>query len=136
MPIRAKEFRYAVELDGGGRFTSEDCEALVPGDSWTADHLLLAALVRCSIESFRHHARRVRSQVQASGSARGVVTRRDSDGRYAFVEIEVEIEAQVEPPQPEEVVADLVADGMRDCFVGASLVVKPSYRWRVNGTAF
>ena len=28
---------------------------------------------------------------------------------------------------------DLIAKAERDCFVGASLVAKPSYRWIVNG---
>ena len=136
MAIRAKTFEYAVALDHDGVFTSEDCEALEPGDTWTADHLLLAALVRCSLESFRYHARARGSTVRGSGGARGTITRRDSDGRYAFVEIEVELEAELDPPQPEDVAADLVAKGERDCFIGASLAVKPRYRWRVNGQAF
>ena len=136
MPVRAKTFEYAVALGGDGVFTSEDCEPLEPGDTWTADHLLLAALVRCSIESFRYHARMRKATVRASGGARGTVTRRGTDGRYAFVEVDVEIEAELEPPQPEDVAADLVAKGERDCFIGASLAVKPRYRWRVNGQGF
>jgi hypothetical protein len=30
-------------------------------------------------------------------------------------------------------VRDLIAKGERDCFVGASLTAKPTYRWTVNG---
>jgi len=30
-------------------------------------------------------------------------------------------------------IRELVAKAERDCFVGASLTVKPEYRWLVNG---
>ena len=61
------------------------------------------------------------------------MTRRDEDERYAFVEITAELDVELEP-QPDDV-AELLAKAERDCFVGASLTAKPSYRWRVNGTA-
>ena len=32
-----------------------------------------------------------------------------------------------------DAIAELLAKAERDCFVGASLVAKPSYRWIVNG---
>ena len=47
----------------------------------------------------------------------------------ARVDLDVTFEAL---PPPDEVRA-LVAKGERDCFVGASLTVKPDYHWTVNG---
>ena len=56
---------------------------------------------------------------------------RDTDGRYAFVQIKVERRrhARAQPPA----VRELLAKAERDCFVGASLTAKPRYRWTVNG---
>jgi hypothetical protein len=42
----------------------------------------------------------------------------------------VEIDATVDP-RPDDP-ADLVAKAERDCFVGASLTIQPSYAWRVS----
>ena len=126
---RPKVFEYAVELERGGRATIPDGEALQPPESWTADHLLLTALLRCSIDSLAYHAKRAGSSTAASGSASGRVTMRDSDGRYAFVEIECRIDASLDPPVTDP--AELTAKAERDCFVGASLTVKPRYEWHL-----
>lgn len=134
MAVRAKEFRFAVDLAAGGTLSTEDGAPLDPGNAWTPEHLLLAALARCSLESLRHHARRAQIQVSsAAGSARALVTRRESDGRYAVVEASLDLAIELEPkPGPDELGA-LLAKAERDCFVGASLQAKPSYRWTVNG---
>jgi len=126
----AKVFEYTVELGPGGVASIPGGDSLQPPESWTADHLLLTALLRCSIDSLSHHARRAGSVTQASGSASGRVTKREADGRYAFVEIECSIDATLDPPVAG--VAELVAKAERDCFVGASLAVKPRYEWRVG----
>ncbi len=127
---RAKVFDYVIDLDRDGRATIPGGESLLPPESWTADHLLLTALLRCSIDSLAYHAQRAGSATQASGSASGRVTQRDSDGRYAFVEIECRIDATLEPPTADP--TDLTAKAERDCFVGASLTVKPRYEWRLG----
>jgi organic hydroperoxide reductase OsmC/OhrA len=127
---RAKVFEYAIELDRDGRATIPGGESLLPPESWTADHLLLTALLRCSIDSLTYHAQREGSATRASGSASGRVTKRDSDGRYAFVEIECRIDATLEPQAADP--ADLTAKAERDCFIGASLIVKPRYEWRLG----
>jgi uncharacterized OsmC-like protein len=132
MAVRAKELRYAVDLTTDGELTDENGVVLgVPGE-WSAEHLLLAALVRCSLTSLRHHADR-RSVVvrSASGKARTLVTRREEDERYALVETEVELDLELDP-EP-DVLGELLALAERDCFVGSSLTAKPSYRWVVNG---
>ena len=130
MPVKAKTFEYAVEVDRGGRMTIPGGAQIAPAEGWTPDHLLLAALVRCSIDSFTFHARRGGHEVAAAGEAQGTVTRRESDGRYAFVEIAVRIDAQLTPRA--EDTADLIEKAERDCFVGASLNIKPEYEWHVS----
>jgi len=130
MATRAKVLEYAVELDRGGRLTIPGGGQFVPPEGWSPDHLLLAALVRCSIDSLTFHARRGGHEVAASGEAQGTVTRRESDGRYAFVEIGVRIDAQLTPRADDT--DDLVEKAERDCFVGASLTVKPRYEWHVS----
>ena len=130
MPVKAKTFEYAVEVDRGGRMTIPGGAQIAPAEGWTPDHLLLAALVRCSIDSFTFHARRHGHEVAAAGEAQGTVTRRESDGRYAFVEIDVRIDAQLVPRADDA--AELIEKAERDCFVGASLNLKPEYEWHVS----
>jgi uncharacterized OsmC-like protein len=130
MAVRPRVFEYDVELDRGGRLTIPGGGQLVPPEGWSADHLLLAALIRCSIDSFAHHARRAGHTVTASGSAHGSITKAGDDGRYRFVEIDVTIDVQLEPRADDA--AKLIEEGERDCFVGASLQVKPRYEWRVS----
>jgi organic hydroperoxide reductase OsmC/OhrA len=125
-----KVFEYAVEIDRGGRMTVPGGAQIDPPEGWSPDHLLLAALVRCSIDALTYHVHRSGHQIQAAGSAHGRITKRGSDGRFAFAEIGVEIDATVDP-RPDDP-ADLVAKAERDCFVGASLTIQPSYAWRVS----
>ena len=130
MPVAAKTLEYAVELDEGGHFTVPGGGQFVTPEGWSADHLLLAALVRCWIDSFAYHARRAGHTVSGTGSAHGTVTKTGDDGRYRFVEISVRLDMQVTPratdPEP------LITKAERDCFVAASLTVKPEYEWHVS----
>jgi organic hydroperoxide reductase OsmC/OhrA len=130
MSTRAKVLEYAIEVDRAGRMTIPGGAQISPGEGWSADHLLLAALVRCSLDSFEYHARRAGHEVSSSGEAQGTVTQRETDGRYAFVEVDVRIDAQLTPRAEEPDV--LVAKAERDCFVGASLTIKPEYEWHVS----
>ncbi|HZQ83147.1 MAG TPA: OsmC family protein [Gaiellaceae bacterium] len=130
MPVAAKTLDYAVEVDGAGRMTIPGGGQFVPPEGWSPDHLLLAALVRCSIDSLAYHARRAGHSLSASGSAHGTVTKSGEDNRYRFVQIAVQIDAQLEPRTNEA--DDLIVKAERDCFVGASLIVKPEYTWRVS----
>jgi len=52
----AKVLEYAVDVDNAGRMTIPGGGQFVPPEGWSADHLLLAALVRCSIDSLTYHA--------------------------------------------------------------------------------
>ena len=135
MSVRARSFTYEVSLDRTWAATSPLGGTAIPNEEepWTPEHLVLAGLCRCTLTSFRHHARRAGHEPVAGASARGVVTRREEDGRFAFVEIRVDLDVVLEPaPAPDEVRV-LVEKGERDCFVGASLTVKPDYHWNVNG---
>ncbi len=133
MPVSAKRFDYAVGVDRAGRITAEGGPPLQIEEDWTPDHLLLAALARCTIESLRYHARRDGIDLVASAEASGVVTKREEDGRYAFVEIEADLDVELQPAPPDDGLAELLEKAEHGCFIGASLTVKPRYRWRVNG---
>ena len=130
MAVAAKTLEYAVELDEGGHFTVPGGGQFVTPEGWSADHLLLAALVRCSIDSFAYHARRAGHTVTGTGSAHGTVTKTDDDGRYRFVAIDVRLDVQLMPRASDS--APLFMKAERDCFVGASLTVKPEYEWHVS----
>lgn len=135
MTVRAKVLDFAASIDANGRIAAEDCRSLeLPGE-WTAEHLLLAALLRCSLTSLRYHAKRAGMDVSGGGEARGTITQRERDGRYAFVEIDAELDVSLAPAPAADAIGELLMKAERDCFIGASLVVKPAYRWRVNGTA-
>ena len=132
MATRAKSFSFAVSVDRDWTATSERGGSPIPAeDAWTPEHLLLAALARCTLTSLRYHARRDGIEVAGGANATGEVMVRDTDGRYAFVRIRVELDVTLDPTPPS--VRELVAKAERDCFVGASLTAKPRYRWTVNG---
>jgi hypothetical protein len=68
-----------------------------------------------------------------TASADGVVTKREEDGRYAFVEVSCGLDVELEPLPNADGVEELLALAERDCFIGASLTAPPHYEWRVNG---
>ena len=134
MASPAKSFDYAVSLDetwdarsdrGGGVLAGAD-EAV-----WTPEHLVLAGLVRCTLTSLRFHCVRAEIRLTATATSRGTVTRREEDGRFAFVLVEFEADVALDPKPDDAVVGELLAKAERDCFVGASLTVAPLYTWRV-----
>ena len=130
MAVKAKELRYAVDLGEGGELRVEDGTALHVDPAWSPEHLLLAALVRCSLKSLAYHARRLGIEVtHATGSARSLITRRESDERYAIVECEVALDVRLSPEPGPEQLAALHVKAERDCFISASLSAKPTYTW-------
>jgi uncharacterized OsmC-like protein len=132
--VRAKELQYAVDLSAAGELTEEHGVALASPPEWSPEHLLLAALVRCSLKSLRYHSKPRGVEVRsASGSGRTRVTRRETDGLYALVETEVDLAVELAPEPKPDGLTELLALAERDCFVGSSLTAKPSYRWVVNG---
>ena len=100
---------------------------------WSAEHLLLAALGRCTLTSLAYHAKRANIRATADARMHGVVTQREEDGRYAFVEIDIALDAAFDPPLAGEDLRALLGKAQRDCFVGASLTAPPRYTWTVEG---
>jgi organic hydroperoxide reductase OsmC/OhrA len=135
MPVvKAKVLEYELELDREGSISAPgDTPHRIPPEL-TAEHLVLAGLARCTLTSLGYHGRR--AAVAVAGSAArvsGRVTKRDTDGRYAFVAIDVRLDVELQPPPDPAGLAELLAKAERDCFVGASLTAPPRYVWRVNG---
>ena len=131
-------FTYDVALDGAWTATSPLGGTTIRNEEreWSPEHLVLTGLCRCVLTSFRYHARRAGHEPVSSGKAHGVVTRREEDGRFAFVEIRLDLETSVEPSPDADALRALIAKGERDCFIGASLTIKPDYYWTVNGEDF
>jgi organic hydroperoxide reductase OsmC/OhrA len=130
----AKRLEYAVSVDTEKTArTDGDAPPIVAGDGWSAEHLVLAGLAKCTLTSLGYHAKRANVRATAEARASGVVTRRDDDGRYAFVEIGVELDVSLEPPLTGEELRTLIEKAERGCFVGSSLTARPRYRWTVDG---
>ncbi|MBD0290261.1 MAG: OsmC family protein [Thermoleophilia bacterium] len=127
----ARRFEFSASIARDGSLCAEDRERLDPGEAWTPEHLLLAALCRCTLASLRFHAGAAGVEAGGSAAATGLVTKRESDGRYAFVEILCGLDVTLER-EPDDVPA-LLARAERDCFIAASLTSAPEYEWRVNG---
>ena len=131
MQAKAREFRFAI--DHAERMRTEDGTPLDADAAWSPEHLLLAALVRCSVASLDYHARRAGNRVEHSqGSARAMFTRRESDGRYALMEADVDLDIELLQQPGEDELAALLEKAERDCFIGASLTAKPLYHWHVS----
>jgi len=128
----ARRFEYAASLDREGRLLAGGGSPLEPGEDWTPEHLVLAGLMRCTLKSLRFHAEQRSVSVRGGAVAEAVVTKREEDGRYAFVEVECGLDVELEPLPEGEALVELLALAERDCFVGASLIVAPRYEWRVN----
>jgi organic hydroperoxide reductase OsmC/OhrA len=130
MAPRPKRSEFAVAVDRDGRVAAEGGAAVHFGHEWTAEHLVLAALARCSLAALAYHARRDGLWLQASAKAQGIVTRRP-DGVWGFVELECAIDARLDPSPADP--GGLLARAERGCFVGTSLEPRPRYAWTVNG---
>ena len=131
---RARVFEYRVTTDSDWTAHSELGGSGIPReDAWTPEHLLLAALTRCTLTSLEYHAKRQTVTFTASASAHGTVTRREEDGRFALVAASVAFDVSFEPRLEPDVLRELVANAERDCFVGASLTAKPAYVWNIDG---
>jgi organic hydroperoxide reductase OsmC/OhrA len=130
--VRAKHFDYWISLDEDEAMSADGHPVKIEGDV-TAEHLLLAALARCSISSLEHFASQKGIEVHASAYASGTVTLPEESDRYGFVNFECKLNVRIEPEPPEDELRSLLDSAEWGCFIGASLKPAPRYRWRVNG---
>ena len=78
MPHRPRVLHFDVTVDRTGDARSALGGSALPREvEWWAEHLVLAGLVRCTLKSFRYHARRAGHEPVTRGSGTGVVTRRE-----------------------------------------------------------
>lgn len=132
--VKPRVLEFEVAVDEGRVARSALGGSPLPREAeWWAEHYLLAGLVRCTLASMDYAARRAGANAVGSGSAHGVVTRREEDGRYAFVEIDATFDVQLAPAPDPEALKEVIAKAEAGCFVGNSLAVKPRYHWTVNG---
>ena len=129
---RVLEFDVSVDSDRTAR-SGRGGAPIAADNAWSSEHLVLAALVRCTLTSLDHHTRRDGLSMTAAGSARGTVTKRESDGLYAFVDVEARYEVELDDVPDRAAVLDLLDRAERGCFVGNSLTAPPTYHWTVNG---
>ena len=129
---RVHEFDVTVDRDRVAR-SALGGSPLPREAEWWAEHYVLAGLVRCTLASMDYAARRAGSNATGSGTAHGVVTRREEDGRYAFIEIEAAFDVQLAPTPDPGALGELLDRAEAGCFVGNSFIAKPRYHWVVNG---
>jgi organic hydroperoxide reductase OsmC/OhrA len=131
---KAKRLEFAVTLDRDWLATGDQGGPPLPYDpAWTPEHLVLAAAARCTLTSLEYSLDRAGLTGSARAGASGVVTRREEDGRFAFVEVDVAVDVSLEGDLGDDELRALLARTERGCFVGASLTAGPRYRWTVNG---
>lgn len=131
---RPKVLDYSVTLDRRYRVAADDGDAQQLPRDFAPEHLLLAGLARCTLTSLAYHAARAGMKVvSSSAAASGRVTRRASDGRYAFVGLDCSLDVELQPVPDADTQQAVLAKAERDCFVGASFVAPVRYAWRVNG---
>ena len=129
---RVLEFEVSVDRERTAR-SGLGGVALEREDEWWPEHLVLAALVRCTLASMDYSARRAGFDVSGQGRAQGTVTKRERDGLYAFVDIESRLEIELDPSPERDAVRELIAKAERGCFVSNSLETHPRHHWTVNG---
>ena len=131
---RARVLDYSIELDGRYRVSADGGHPQQLPRNFAPEHLALAGLARCTLASLAYHAHRAGMRVTgSSAAATGRVTKRQTDGRYAFVELECRLDVELDPAPDPETQRAVLSKAERDCFVGASFVAPPRYVWRVNG---
>ena len=121
---RVKELRFETRLDGTGGFRGAGgaARARRPGRGGPRPRRRSLLLAREPAP----RAGRLGVEVGATREASaGTVTRRDEDGRYAFVEVDVE-STRRSIRRPTRRHRTELATAPSGCFVGASLTAKPA----------
>lgn len=129
--MAAKRFEFAASLERDGGILAEGGTPLEQPDPWLPEHLVLVAVAQCLLASLRFYA--PGATVSGRADCAGTVARRDEDGLYAFVEVEILLDVEIDPAPTVEQLPKLLDLASRGCFVGNSLTTKPRSVWRVNG---
>jgi uncharacterized OsmC-like protein len=129
---RALAFDVSVDRAGDAR-SALGGSVLAREDEWWAEHLVLTGLVRCTLASMGHAARRAGLEWTSAGIAHGVVSKREEDGLYALTDIQTTFEVSLDPAPDQAQVRNLVAKAEHGCFVSHSLTATPKHHWIVNG---
>jgi organic hydroperoxide reductase OsmC/OhrA len=99
--------------------------------SWSPEHLFLASLSSCTMLAFLAHAANGEIDVDSyTAEVSGTITRRKSDGRYAFVQVVLEPRVVVGPGQADAARA-LTSKAERDCFISAGTTAEIDVRWEI-----
>ena len=133
--VRAKVFEYTANVDRDLRVRSEGEQPVEFGESWTPEHILLAALLRCAIASLTYYATPAGIAVSVAGEAHGTVTLREDEGVFGLVTADATFDVELTPLPEQEALVKLLRKAKAGCFVSNSLSVHPEFHWRVNGTA-
>lgn len=134
MPARPRVHEFDVAVDEERAAHSALGGSPLPADEeWWPEHYVLAGLLRCTLASMDYTVRRSGSSATGSGTAHGVVTKREEDGRYAFVEINASLYVQLTPALAADVLLEFVRRSEVGCFIGNSLSVEPHDHWTING---
>ena len=133
MAAKAREFRYAIDLDEGGSLRDRGRHAarrrpglVARAPAARGARPLLAQEPRATTPAAAHievvgRARLCARALHEARERRALRRRR----------VEVELAVRLTPKPGEDELAELLAKAERDCFIGASLTVKPTYRWTV-----
>jgi organic hydroperoxide reductase OsmC/OhrA len=142
----ARTFTYDVALTyEGGRASRATAGArpaigIAPpedfpyGDAtaWSPEHLFLASLTSCTLLAFLAHAANAEIDVLSyTADVTGTITRRKSDGRYAFVAIDLTPRVVVGAGQSDDA-EEITPKAERDCFISAGTTADITVRWDIT----
>jgi len=100
--------------------------------AWSPEHLFLASLSSCTLLAFLAHAANAEIDVVSyTADVSGTITRRLSDGRYAFVEIRLQPHVVVAAGQVEAAEA-ITSKAERDCFISAGTTAEIVVSWDIR----
>jgi organic hydroperoxide reductase OsmC/OhrA len=100
--------------------------------AWSPEHLFLASLSSCTMLAFLAHAANGEIDVLSyTADVTGTIARRKSDGRYAFVAVELAPRVVVGVGQRERAEA-ITPKAERDCFISAGTTADITVRWDIT----
>jgi organic hydroperoxide reductase OsmC/OhrA len=100
--------------------------------AWSPEHLFLGSLSSCTLLAFLAHAANGEIDVESyTAEVSGTITRRKSDGRYAFVEVVLSPRVVVGAGQA-EAARELTSKAERDSYISAGTTADIDVRWEIT----